>query len=124
MFEHPVTLLPIVKLWLLEGEELPAGYYGFRFRCMTGSLKLGFGPGSLVGDENPAVNMVAGDRLCHLQASPQLSRVITKFLQARDVTMPRWPTSDYVYWRLGTFSVSARTMMQQLTHISRQTRSI
>eukprot|EP00439_Symbiodinium_sp_Y106_P053128 s2444_g7.t1 len=31
VFEHETSLLPMIKLWLKEG-QLPAGFYGFRFR--------------------------------------------------------------------------------------------
>ncbi|CAK9087825.1 unnamed protein product [Durusdinium trenchii] len=34
VFQHPVNLLPMVKLWLISG-EMPSGYYGFRFREVT-----------------------------------------------------------------------------------------
>ncbi|CAJ1437309.1 unnamed protein product, partial [Effrenium voratum] len=33
VFEHPTTLLPLVKIWLTSGTA-PAGHYGFRFRSV------------------------------------------------------------------------------------------
>ena len=39
IFEHETSLLPMIKLWLKEG-QLPAGEYGFRFRHVPRSIAL------------------------------------------------------------------------------------
>lgn len=38
IFEHAVTLLPMVKIWITESIQMPAGLYGFRFRWDMGDL--------------------------------------------------------------------------------------